>query len=106
MPHMTRDSAWRQWKGATRDLQRAETRKKEARDTYLIVLLQEFEQRRAEADIAGRDINSDDALAELGMPCIDCLEPYTVGGSHVVERQEASTFRLYAKCGGTAREPQ
>jgi hypothetical protein len=55
---MTRDSAWRQWKGATRDLARAEIRKKEARDTYLIVLLQEFEIRRAEADVAGRDINS------------------------------------------------
>lgn len=106
MPHMSKDTAWRQWKGATRDLTRMETKKREARDTYLIVLLQEFEQRRAEADVAGRDINSDDALAELGMPCIDCLEPYTVGGNHVVERQESSTFRLYAKCGGQAREPQ
>lgn len=107
MPHMTRDSAWRQWKGATRDLGRAETRKKEARDTYLIVLLQEFEIRRAEADVAGRDINSDDALAELGMPCIDCLEPYTAGDvAHTVIRATDVTFRLYAKCGGTAREPQ
>lgn len=107
MPHMTRDSAWRQWKGACRDLTRAETRKKEARDTYLIVLLQEFEIRRAEADVAGKDINSDDALAELGMPCIDCLEPYTVGDRvHHVERVTDVTFRLYAKCGGVAREPQ
>lgn len=107
MPHMTRDSAWRQWKGATRDLTRAEARKREARDTYLIVLLTEFEQRRAEADIAGRDINSDDALAELGMPCIDCLEPFTVGDRlHSVVRAADVQFRLYAKCGGTAREPQ
>lgn len=106
MPHMTRDSAWRQWKGACRDLTRMETKKREARDTYLIVLLQEFEQRRAEADIAGKDIQSDDGLAGLGMPCIDCLEPYTVGGAHTVVRQEEVTFRLYATCGGVAREPQ
>lgn len=105
MPTMTRDSAWRQWKGATRDLTRAEQRKREARDTYLIVLLQEFEQRRAAADEAGDDINSDDALAVLGMPCVDCLEPYTGSGCEVV-RSEVGTYRLYAKCGRAAREPE
>jgi hypothetical protein len=79
MPHITRDSAWRQWKGACRDLTRAEQRKREARDTYMIVLLTEFEQRRADADEAGQDIDSDDALASLGMPCLDCMEPYSGG---------------------------
>lgn len=105
MPHMTRDSAWRQWKGATRDLHRAEQRKREARDTYLIVLLQEFDQRRAEADVAGEDIQSDDAMAMLGLPCVDCLEPYA-GSGHEVVRQQEGTFRLFAKCGRAAREPE
>ena len=73
MPTMTRDSAWRQWKGACRDLTRMTAKKAEARDTYLIVLLQEFEQRRAAADEAGDDINSEDALTVWGMPCVDCL---------------------------------
>lgn len=104
MPTMTRDSAWRQWKGTCRDLARMHQKKAEARDTYLIVLLQEFEQRRAAADEAGDDINSDDALAVLGMPCVDCLEPFEVVG-HEVVRSESGTFRLYAKCGGSAREP-
>jgi hypothetical protein len=106
MPHMTRDSAWRQWKGATRDLNRAEQRKREARDTYLIVLLHEFEQRRAEADVAGQDIQSDDAMATLGLPCVDCLEPYGLLSGHEVVRQVEGTFRLFAKCGRAAKEPQ
>jgi hypothetical protein len=105
MPHMTRDSAWRQWKGACRDLTRAEQRKREARDTYMIVLLTEFEQRRADADEAGQDINSDDSMAQLGMPCIDCMEAYA-GTGHEVVRAEAGQFRLYAKCGKAPREPQ
>lgn len=105
MPTMTRDSAWRQWKGACRDLARMQQKKTEARDTYLIVLLQEFELRRAAADEAGGDIQSDDGLAVLGMPCIDCLEQYEPIGHRVV-RVETGTYRLYAQCGGTAREPE
>jgi hypothetical protein len=105
MPHITRDSAWRQWKGACRDLTRAEQRKREARDTYMIVLLTEFEQRRADADEAGQDIDSDDALASLGMPCLDCMEPYS-GAGHDIVRAESGQFRLYAQCGKAPREPQ
>ena len=55
--------------------------------------------------MAGDDINSESAFAILGLPCVDCLEPYEPIG-HEVVRADTGMYRLYAKCGGTAREPQ
>lgn len=107
--HMTRDSAWRQWKGAVRDLNRAIDRKDASRGVYLTVLFHEFETARAAAKEAGRDITSKTAMAEFGLPCVDCVQAYTeMSGHEIVEQAVASgsPYGVFARCGKPTVEPQ
>jgi hypothetical protein len=104
---MTPDSAWRQWRGAVRDAKAAETREQQARAMWLQVLLEGFDQRRQDADADGRDVVTNKALAELGLPCKDCLAPVPAGcsGHTVVNGREGDTYQLYAICGKKAINP-
>jgi hypothetical protein len=104
---MTPDSAWRQFRGATRDLRAAEEREKAARAIWLQVLLEGFDARRLDADADGRDVSSKKAIAELGLPCRDCLAPVppNLSGHSLVNGRDGDTFKLYAVCGKAAIDP-
>jgi hypothetical protein len=104
---MTPDSAWRQWRGAVRDLKTAEDRQTQARAIWLQVLLDGFEQRRQDADTDGREAGTKRALAELGLPCKDCLAPVPAdcSGHTVVNGREGDVYQVYAICGKKAIDP-
>lgn len=104
---MTPDSAWRQWRGAVRDARAAEQKEQQARAIWLQVLLDGFEQRRQDADADSRDVQSKKALAELGLPCKDCLAPVPAncGGHTIVNGREGDAYQLYAICGKAAINP-
>jgi hypothetical protein len=104
---MTPDSAWRQWRGAVRDLAAADQRHEQARAVWLQVLLEGFQERREDADVAGLDVTSHKALAELGLPCKDCLAPVppNCSGHTVVNGRTDDTYKLYAVCGKKAIDP-
>lgn len=105
---MTPDSAWRQWRGAKRDADRAEQNLAAARAIWLQTLLEGFQQRRDDADTAGHDVTSRKALAELGLPCKDCLAPVpaNMSGHTMVNAREAdATYKLFATCGKAAIDP-
>lgn len=104
---MTPDSAWRQFRGAVRDLRAAEEREKAARAVWLQVLLEGFTQRRLDADADGRDVTSRKALGELGLPCTDCLAPVpaNMSGHTLVNGREGDVYQLYAVCGKKAIDP-
>lgn len=105
---ITPDSAWRNWRGAVRAMQRAEETLAGARAVWLQTLLEGFEQRRLDADAAGHDVTSKKALAALGLPCKDCLAPVpeNCSGHTIVNGREAdATYKLYATCGKAAINP-
>lgn len=104
---MTPDSAWRQYRGATRDLATAELRLHEARNVWLTTLLEEFAARLAKADEAGQDVKSKTVLAKLGIPCSDCLLPVPDKGSghSIVYGGADARFKVWATCGKAAVDP-
>ena len=104
---MTPDSAWRQWRGAERDLKAAEAKQQAARAVWLQVLLEGFDGRRSDAHADGRDVTSKKALAELGLPCKDCLAPVpeNMSGHTLINGREGDQFQLYAICGKKAIDP-
>lgn len=107
MTQITADSAWRQWKGAVRDHRTAELRLAESRSIWLRTLMEGFEERRREADAAGNDIASKDALIALGIPCVDCLAPAGKGAGHKIvnSRDEEAGYQTYATCGKKSIDP-
>lgn len=106
MTSMPLDSAWRQYRGAVRDLAAQQTKTQGARNTWLTVMLEAFEERRAEAKDAGLDVNDPKALLTLGVPCADCLRiagrnqghKITIGGA-------GSQWPVYAECGRAPVNP-
>lgn len=107
MTVITADSAWRQWKGAVRDARNAEQRLAESRAIWLRTLFEGFEERRRDADAAGHDITSKDALIALGIPCVDCLAPAPKGAGHriVNSRDQEDGYQTYAQCGKKSIDP-
>lgn len=103
---ITPDSAWRQWKGALRDARNAEDKLKQARAIWLQTLFDGFEQRRRDADAAGLEVGTKDALIALGIPCVDCLAPAGRAGHRIVNsRDEQAVYKTYATCGSVSVDP-
>lgn len=102
---ITPDSAWRQWRGALRDFRAAEEKLKQARAIWLQTLFEGFEQRRRDADAAGLEVGTKEALIALGIPCIDCLAPAGKAHRIVNSRDEQATYKTYATCGGVSVDP-
>lgn len=103
---MPADSAWRQWRGAARDLAAAEARAKQAQSFWVQNMLGEFELRRAAADQEGLDIRNHQVLFTLGVPCIHC---HTIAGprtGHSITFGGAQNqFPVWAECGKAPIDP-
>jgi hypothetical protein len=103
---MPDDSAYRQWKGAVRDLANAEERVRQAKSTWLTNMLGHFELRRAAADQEGQDVRNNRVLFALGVPCMDCL---TIAGPHsghtITFGGAGHMFPVWANCGKAALDP-
>ena len=104
---MPLDSAWRQWKGATRNLKSAELAEQSARNVWLTTSLDWFELRRAAAHENNLDPNDPKILWQLGVPCIHCLKivapkpsghTLTVGGAN-------ARWAYWAECNMAAIDP-
>lgn len=103
---MPPDSAYRQWKGAVRDLAAAEAKVKQTQSFWVQNMLADFELRRAAADIEGLDIRNNAVLLTLGVPCVDC---HTIAGprsGHAITfGGPQNQFPVWAECGKAAINP-
>jgi hypothetical protein len=103
---MPDDSAWRQWKGAVRDLAAAEARVKQTQSYWVQNMLAQFELRRHAADLDGLDIRDPKVLLTLGVPCIDC---HTIAGPRTGHKVTfggpQNQFPVWAECGMAPIDP-
>lgn len=101
---MPPDSAYRQWKGAVRDLATAEERVRQTRSFWAQNMLAEFELRRAAADQEGLDVRDNKILFSIGVPCVDCLTIAT-GGHSIIFGGPKNQFPVWAECGKAPINP-
>lgn len=103
---MPDDSAWRQWRGAVRDLANAEEKAKQAQAYWVQNMLAQFELRRAAADQQGADVRNHKVLFGLGVPCIHC---HTIAGpqsGHGITFGGAQNqYPVWAECGKAPINP-
>lgn len=103
---MPPDSAWRQWRGAVRDLANAEERVRQGRATWVTNMLGDFELRRAAADQEGLDVRNQAVLFSLGVPCVDCLTIAGPRSGHAITfGGQSNMFPVWANCGKAPIDP-
>lgn len=103
---MAEDSAWRQWRGAMRDLENARTKAKQTRDIWLQNLLGHFEVRRAAARERGEDTTEPTVLWAIGVPCAHCLTIAGAQSGHKLVVGGANSWPYWAECGAKAIDPK
>lgn len=102
------DTAFRNWKGATRDHATAAERLQGAKNAWLTTLFEAFHDNFARARDAGDDISSNQVLFTLGLPCIDCHTPARPKTGHRVNRDDSgkkSRWPIWATCGAAPINP-
>jgi hypothetical protein len=104
---MPLDSAWRQWKGATRDLARALDKVDQSCNVWQRTLFDQFVERVEEAKEAGMDVTSDKVLLTLGVPCVSCLTIVTKlrGTDHKLYLGGKDSPVAYCECPGDHVDP-
>lgn len=103
---MMPDSAYRQWRGAARDLANAEERLLQARSIWLQNMLADFELRRHAADEAGQDVRNHKVLFSLGVPCVDCKSIAGPNSGHAITfGGTGQPWPVWAECGKASIDP-
>lgn len=106
---MTLDSAWRQVKGAARDLQRAAERHDGAWKAWAVTLDEQFRERLDEARELGIvDITTEKGLLTIGVPCQSCLTIITAKTrrGHKIFIGGKDSPPAYAQCDGDTVDPE
>lgn len=134
MPLMPPDSAWRQYRTAATEraalaakttrakkkdwaaeqaAERAEQQEDHTAAIWLQVLLEGFEERRETHRLDGKDaaglLHDRRGLADMGLPCADCLLPvpydFADHDYSVATDEERKTFPVIARCGKIRVDP-